>query len=386
MPSPISPRTLEDLVPTRNGSFCGRFIPGIINWMQARADYYRWMYKDNGDLTVSFITDLCVVKNGTTPTDPSTCPPVVFSSKIVPRDGVLRLTLTGTGMTAGYAWSLYRSTTQGVFAGSAITSGTTTSSVITYNDSGLTNETTYYYKLTVQKPGCAAISFQTSGVPKLCIPFDFQVTVTSGDVGVITVQAANVDPDNPIDGTFAYQIYNGLLLIDSGLISDHSCTLNGSIGLCRTLGGVTGSNVIINVIITEKVGCQGLTRFQPVVVMGQEISIPRISVGGGTIFINHGGGNVLPNHYVLYRSAAGNCNSGGQGQAIVPPNAGVNAIVAMTRAQWPCTENGPVPNKCLQKYLLWAIAVAADGSMSGSSEVFLTDYGTVPLLPGRCGT
>lgn len=395
MPSPVSPSTLADLVPPRNGSFCGRFIPGIINWMQERANYWNWMYKANGDLTVSFITDLCIAKNGTVTPDPSTCPPIAFSAKVVPRNGVLRLTFTGVGMVAGSTWNLYRSSSVSGPWGSAITSGTTTGATISYNDSGLVNDTLYYYKLTVTKPGCPPVSFQTVGAPQLCITFDFQLTVTSSESGVVTVKAANVDPENAMDSTFLYEVLVNGSLASSGALSDHLCTLNDSPGLCLDLSSVTpGAGTIITVSIRENLSCTAVTHFETLTTVGTRPGQPRVIVANGGIIIQNNG-TVIPVLYKLRRRAVGLCNTEPPSfyrEFTVIPNVGANATYAISRTTWPCTENvippaggvGGSPGYCKPKYEVWAIAVSSDGGMSDPSDVTLMDFPLVPLWPGQC--
>lgn len=398
MPSPVSPQSLEALVPPRNGSFCGRWIPGIINWMRERANFYRWMYKDSGDFTVSFITDLCIAKNGTIVTDPSTCPPIALSAKVVVRDEEVRLTFTGVGMTAGYTYNLYRSTSVSGPWGAAITSGTTTGTTISYTDTtGLTNDTQYFYRLTIQKAGCPVTSFVTSGTPRECIPFDFQLTVTSDAAGVVHVKAANVYEDYAMEGTFAYEIRLGGLagtLLASGVISDSSCTLNGSIGLCKDLTGVPAGSQLIAVSITEKVGCTTVPHFETVSTQGEKPAIPTVIIAQGRIIVQYGGGAVLPVAYRVFYRAVGACLTVGYftqlGNGTFPPNFGVNLSIPVSRAVFPCTENVLPPGglgeqgSCQSKYEIYAVAISSSGGESDPSNVALMQFPAVPLWPGQC--
>jgi len=396
MPSPVSPQTLSALVPPRNGSFCGRFIPGIINWMQERANFYRWMYKDNGDLTVSFITDLCIAVNGAVVPDPSTCPSIALSAKVLTRHEMLKLTFTGVGMTAGYAWNLYRATAIDGPWGAAITSGTTTGTTISYDDSGLTNDTTYYYKLTVQKTGCPLVSFQTSGTPKLCMTFSFTLNATSTEAGVVTIQAANVDPDYPMDETFTYEVFVNGTSFGTGTLGDSPCTLNGSPGLCLSLSGVpaaAGTLILLN--ITEKVGCAAVQQFQTIETIGLKPGTPSVSISQGAVIVQYGGGAIIPVAYRIRYRAIGLCNTepGGFYHEIGPvaPNSGANYYLPVNKTQFPCTENvtppiplGGSPGFCKSKYEVWAIAISSSNGVSDPSNVAVMDFPFVPLWPGQC--
>lgn len=395
MPSPVSPQTLQELVPPRNGSFCGRWIPGIINWMQERANFYRWMYKDNGDLTVSFLTDLCIAKNGTVTPDPTTCPSVALSATVIVRDEEVRLTFTGVGMTAGYTYSLYRSTSVSGPWGSAITTGTTTGTTISYTDTtGLTNGTEYFYRLTVQKTGCPATSFVTSGTPRECIPFDFQLTVTSDGAGIVHVKAANVYADYAMEGTFEYVIGVDGIPVASGVISDSSCTLNGSIGLCKDLSNVEAGSRLIAVSITEKAGCTAVIHYETVSTEGEKPSTPSVTIAQGRIIIQYGGGTVIPVAYKIFHRAIGSCLTESFFREIgpVPPNTGANYVLPISRSMFPCTENtippsggpGGTPGFCNSKYEIYAVAYSASGGVSDPSNVALMTYPALPLWPGQC--
>lgn len=382
MPSPVSPNTLKDLIPTRNGSFCGRFIPGIINWMQARADYWRWKYKDDGNFTVSFLTDLCIAVNGTGTGGGgnTSCPPVALSSKVIYRSGLLKLTFTGVGMTAGYTWNLYRRTPDTGTWGSAITSGTTTSDTITYDDSGLTNETKYFYKLTVQLPGCPVQTLYTNGTPHLCLGFDFQINGYAEGDGAITINCSNLDADYPMDGSFEFAILVAGVeqTIVSPTVGDHPCTLNGMVGMCITIGGLNAGQQVVTVKIRENSNCSYVSHDITLTIVG---ALPPTPV----IRWNSALGRIevlapVPAHYTLFRLALGNC---------VPPDntfveingySGQFIQVQGSLGAWPCTDIGVIAGAGTtrptyggrQKYVVYIAAEGSNGQRSLNSNPVTT--------------
>ena len=372
MPSPVSPRTLEDLVPPRNGSFCGRFIPGIINWMQARADFYRWMYKDNGDLTVSFITDLCIVKNGTVVIVPSTCPPMSYTASVKSRNTLLKLVFTGAGISDGLAWSLYRSTSVSGPWGAAITTGTTAGTTISYNDSGLVNNTTYYYQLQVTRPGCPVFSFVTSGTPRLCQTYTLQINVSSPIENAISVKVADLDGELQPGSTWVISIVGGAVL-GSGIVgTDGACDVSGRPGVCfnTVIASDAPHDVVIRAVIQQGASCPTYTLEQAVHVNVPPLAAPRLILSNGILSWSSVTGAA---GYTIMRMSLSECPLGGPlpvNQWLPVGSVGTSPrTFPISRQQFPANAAPAGTIQPRSQYVIYVVALAANGQPGTPSNI-----------------
>ncbi len=119
--------------------------------------------------------------------------------------GNASVTLSWTASSGATSYNIYRGTTAGGESTTAIASGITT---ISYSDTGLTNGTTYYYKLAaVNARGTGALSAEVSATPQAgappAPPAPTRLTATAGNTSVALSWA-------PSTGATSYNIYRGI--------------------------------------------------------------------------------------------------------------------------------------------------------------------------------
>lgn len=285
MSSPIHAGTLAPLLPTTDKTPCERVQPGVINWMQAITQGYAWWFKVNGEFSAAFIAMVqaleCVGGGVILP-----CPVVSLAGTATPGDTTMGLSFNGTRMTSGYAYSIFRSTTEGVFSDPAITTGTTSGSVINYTDAGpLVNDTEYFYKLTVQKTTCDEYSVEISGTPKLCKDLILTMSVVSDAPGhVVIVVQGN------LEATYTYTLFASNLpnqigsQVDAGDITGaHGEQINGKLALrleqSPALTGIPGGGQTwtYTLLIREKPACMEYQMVSSVFVNDQTLDTPVLS-------------------------------------------------------------------------------------------------------------
>lgn len=383
MSSPIHAGTLAPLLPTTDKTPCERVQPGVINWMQAITDGFAWWFKTNGTFSDEFIEMVqaleCVGGGVVLP-----CPVVTLAGTATAGDGTLTLSFNGTRMTAGYDWELFRSTTEGVFSDPAITSGVTTGSIINYVDSGLVNDTEYFYKLTVQKPTCDEYEVQISGTPKECKDLFLTMSVVSDVPGhvVITVQG-----QQPLEDAYTYTLYasnipNQIgLPVDSGTVVGHAAQINGRQALRLEqnppLTGVPGGGQTwtYTLHIQEKPTCTEYELVSSVFVSDEALDTPVLSFSD--LAFRWGLVNGAA-RYAIYVRAAGSCRND-VNFAFKTEVTGTSYGFDLTR--FPCTENFD-GTYCISKWEVKILAIGTNGISSNFSNVASTpDFIKVP---GQC--
>jgi|GEM_PF-1400710 len=110
--------------------------------------------------------------------------PVSAPTNLAATAGNASVSLSWTASTNAISYSLYRSTTSGGEGATPIASGI---SGTTFNNTGLTNGTTYYYKVAAVSAGfSSAQSTEASATPVATAPIPADVTATAG-VGSVSV-------------------------------------------------------------------------------------------------------------------------------------------------------------------------------------------------------
>jgi len=132
--------------------------------------------------------------------------------------GNAQITLSWTPATGATSYNVYRSTTAGGEGTTAIATGIT---LPTYVNTGLTNGTTYYYKIaSVNSSGTSAQSAETSAKPNTAPSAPTNLTAAPGNAQVALSWTA-------ASGAASYNVYRG--------------TLPGNEGLTPFATGITGT-------------------------------------------------------------------------------------------------------------------------------------------------
>jgi hypothetical protein len=194
MPTPVTPNEIKTLIPRFGSSMCGKFIPTITNFIRRFADFYEWMFNEDGSFTEDFKTDLCAL--GCTAV--GLCPTLNLAPIMVGRNAAVDLTFTVSGPVP-YDWELFRdSSPSGAFTTSIASDTGETDSTLAITDATAVNTNTYYYKLVVKKAGCTDATYITGSVtPNNCYVDgnDFAITLTQGEAALtIALGAAGTTP------------------------------------------------------------------------------------------------------------------------------------------------------------------------------------------------
>lgn len=285
---PPSPSELQGLIPTLNSPFCEAFVPNLTQWMQRVTDAIASEYSESLEFSPEFVAKLCALDcgggGGGGGGGGSTCPTVTVTGTAKSRSTHLLLTWTALLATSGYGWSLYRRTDPLAAWGVAIATGTTVGNIVTYDDTGLVNDTTYYYKLTVQKPTCDPYSGELSATPRECQTYNIRVFGQSATPGAINCTIYDLDGEVQ-DGT-AWQLFLGLVgqgpgtLIASGVWGmDDPCTPNQFPGVCKVVNvpAYAGKTCVLTAVLNQGGSCSNYTTTQsPVEVMAAPLPAPII--------------------------------------------------------------------------------------------------------------
>lgn len=399
MPSPTTAELLRTLIPKVGDKFCDRFQSGITDFMNEVANHFEYMYRDDGTLSAQFAADICAlpcIGAGTDP-DGDPCPVIAITGSATIADGKATLTFRGTNLVGGYSYSIYRRTSDSDPWGAAITTGTTTGSVVTYEDTGLVNDQPYMYKVTVQKGGCPEYSAELSGVtPKECQTMSY-------------VLAGGPDSSNPLGGgitftlaertgklagTFLLTVFmsNDPTQIGDVVLAETEVSESGFFGTTET--GLPAVNYVrsgldpnktyyLTFRIKEKSACDYYD------MKGSAIPYPpkpnpvsiQFYVSGGTGYIRVSGTVhplAAPTQIIMYAQDVGNQHPS---EGFIPfrnytptVNQGsVNSVFAVTRDHWPCNYQLVGQPSCRARYMIYAVVVTARGARSENSNTTLLD-------------
>lgn len=371
MSSPVNATTLLPLLPAVGKSVCERVQPGIIKFMAEVTRGFAWEHKTNGEFSdelVAMIQALECVGGGVI----LPCPVVALAGTATPGDTTLALSFNGSRMVAGYDWNLYQSITEGVFADPAIYTGVTAGSVVNQVVSGLTNDTEYFFKFTVQKPTCALYEVQISGTPKECAVLLLTLGVVSDAPGHVKLTLTG-----NLENTCAYTLYASNLpnqigsVLQTGVVADSPCQINGRLALCLehtpAFSGVPGSGATWTYTLKaqQKPACFEYELTQSVFVADQPLATPILSFSN--LAFRWGAVNGA-NRYEVYRRAIGSCKHSDVFEFVTstPDN-----HYDFNQANFPCTENLLAPY-CLSKWEVKAIAYGNNGNASAFSNVAQT--------------
>ena len=292
---PPTPSELKALIPTLGSPFCEAFVPNMINWMQRVSDAVAHQYSETTEFTPEFIAKLCALdcisSGGGGGGVGGTCPTVTVTGTATSRNATLDLSFTAYGATTGYDYELFRRAAPGD-PWVSITTGTTVGNIVTYSDTGLTNDQVYYYKLEVQKSGCDLYSGEVSGTPTLCAVYNIGVTVVSNAAGQFTATIS--DLDGRVENGATWSIYAapvgaapGVLVGSGTWGTDNYCTPNGRGGVCFT--GNVPQYAGVECIITATLQNGSCTLFQAtaqVLISYGSLQAPTIAFGSGIVSWN----------------------------------------------------------------------------------------------------
>lgn len=252
MPLPILPPDLRARIPSPSAALCGRFVPGITKWMEDITTEIEYLFEPKtGRISCDFAADLCELPCIGGGASSDTCQTVTFDWDIVSSSTQLAITINVAGMDVGWAWSLARYTASD-YSGVPVVigSGTTTGSTITDTDTGLSNGTPYYYRLTVTESGCDPQTSDANGTPALCRTLNLSLSIdtsaaVAGELYLNVVGETGIGlPSGTTYSIFRSQAADELgSLVASGSITGsdpNECTVdNGSTGLCFHDTGLT---------------------------------------------------------------------------------------------------------------------------------------------------
>lgn len=393
MSSPVLPNNFRDLIPQSGQSLCAKLVPSITGFMQRYYDHYAFMYDENGDISLAYAQMICAL-NCFSGTGGGTCPDVVLTASIAVHTTELVLTIDGTSMTDGYEYHIYRKAAIGD-AWVEITTGTptTTGSRIVYTDSGLVNDTQYYYQVTVQKPSCSLYTLGLDNAlyatPKLCATLNLMVAVTIEGTSSLSLKVT--EPNGRMTSTLPIKIWRSLdsaLLgspIFDGTLADHACTDDqGQAAFCFEDTSLDFLNYYYTVKIQQDVTCYEYVLHangRPAPANLAAPTLVRIVEGVNTHL--KWSASAGAERYFLYRSdlAGGNVRLMAQ---IVPTNPAAPQdyyINYINKNQWPCNDGGTpggggsghAGESCFGNYIVWVVAVGTSGNQSPVSN-------SVPVL------
>jgi hypothetical protein len=408
MPSPLLPDELKALIPRRADPLCGKLTTGITNWMQAVTDHFKWMYKANGEFSAAFISELCaldcmcsgtVIDPGGTP-----CPQISLTGTVTPDDGKLNVSFNGPGMIAGYNYNLFRRTSD-IDPWVSITTGVSTGSIINYQDTGLTNGTTYYYKMEVQKAGCSIYIGLAQGSPNGC-------------VDIIPMVEGGGSPDSPLSiNVTLYELNNKFLPLET-IVTMYVSTDSNSIGSPIQPTGIlnsfgTGCNVgsivkrcigfsdfngqALNPLVTYyctfviqyKAGCPEKTvkvGLRPYPLPIPPPGVRFIMTGGRPALLvdiyPSLGSNII--QYRLYRQPVGNLIPVGQEGgwypfATINQQSTTPVSIPLVLSQWPATDRvyGTGGGGLFASYNIYGIALGPTGQTSENGSPIYVRFPTI---------
>lgn len=386
MSSPTLPNDLKNAIPRSGQSLCAKLVPSITLFMQKYYDFYAWMFDANGNLSTSFKQDICALEcfsgggGGTT-----TCPEVTVTVTVTPGNTENVLTIAGAGMTEGYDYNIYRSTTDGGPWGSAIETDVTTGSNISFTDTGRTNTTEYFYKVTVQKSGCPVYTGYGSGTPSACKTLNLAIEATV-PLATGVVQLKVTETAGKLYNEVEVQIWRSTTSAEQGdsifdgTIADHPCVDNlGRVAFCYNDSSLTGG---VTYYYTVKVSEGGACTLYTLQASGKARSAPLAAPHLTGLGYNNSTGvhwTAVTGAvgYKIYRSAHGDLAN----YDFIPFTVLQSTVFDLyfNLSQWPCTMSGSLSGggeggggqggtPCHGLYGIYVTAVAADGTESPPSN------------------
>ena len=268
--------------------------------------------------------------------------------------GNAEITLNWMGNDASTSYNVYRSTTSGGQGSTPIIMGITTP---TFKDTGLTNGTTYYYKVAgVNANGTGAMSNQASGKPVAppAPPAPTGLAATAGDTTVTLNWTAS-------EGAATYNVYRG--------------TASGAQGAMPIMSGITeltfkDTGLVNNTIYYYKVAAVNTNGTSAMSNQASAKPVPPPPPGAPTGF-SASAGNALVTlnwtavtgalSYNIYRGTS----SGGQGTAVYGTSAG------------PTFADTAVTNGTAYYYKVAAVSASGVGTKSAEASAVPTPPVTV---------
>jgi hypothetical protein len=361
MPTPVTPNEIKTLIPRFGSSMCGKFIPTITNFIRRFADFYEWMFNEDGSFTEDFKTDLCAL--GCTAV--GLCPTLNLAPIMVGRNAAVDLTFTVSGPVP-YDYELFRGTTPtGAWTSILADTGITNSTLALTDDVGNdiatapSNGTAYYYKLVVKKAGCTDDEYITGSVtPNNCYVNgnDIALSLVQGTSSLtvkLTATGSTAIPDGTVVNVWRSTVADaiGTQIVTGGAFAGGSYTYTDA-------GLSVGTRYYYTVKVQQTGSCPEFVYTANSTVPGiLKINTPDPDSDNNGIVVYGGGTIKFPDEYLMDSNFVVCAIAENPG---VPPSGGIDVAGQLNDWPFPTTWPNPGTDNTVERVV--KLAVSYDNS------------------------